>query len=61
MIARSREYWIDSIKSIACILVGLMASFLGPIVMMKLMEKMRWPVFFVYPTKIDAVKKHFNW
>lgn len=43
------------------VLVGLMASFFGPIVIIKLMEKMRWPLFFVYPTKIDAVRKHLNW
>lgn len=31
--------------------VGLVASFAGPVLLMKLMEKLKYPVFFVYPNR----------
>ena len=31
---------------------GILFSFLGPAAAMKIMEKLKWPVFFVYPLKV---------
>ena len=40
--------------------VGLLSSFLGPILVMKIIEKMKWPIFFIYPTRISSVSRFMN-